>query len=141
MATPRTCMVRSGRAAAYSSSHRRRGLPRGCFRFIVSMARLTKKKGCYAHYSLGRSLRQTTPRDLACCCSPAATLMALVKVAAWIPNWRKASIHPPGGPEVSLARLVRMMMAVDAVVARRILCASPQDGSSLAAIEGSQDLA
>src|SRR5215813_1438624 len=75
MATPRTCMVRSGRAAAYSSSHRRRGLPRGCFRFIVSMARLTKKKGCYAHCSPGRSLRQTTPRDLACCCSPAATLM------------------------------------------------------------------
>ena len=69
------------------------------------------------------------------------TQTALVKVAAWIPNWRKASIHPPGGPEVSLARLVRMMMAVDAVVARRILCASPQDGSSLAAIGGSQDLA
>jgi tetratricopeptide (TPR) repeat protein len=69
------------------------------------------------------------------------TQTALVKVAAWIPNWRKGSIHPPGGPEVSLARLVRMMMAVDAVVARRILCATPQDGSSLAAIGRSQDLA
>ena len=34
-----------------------------------------------------------------------------------------------------------MMMAVDAVAARRILCATPQDGSSLAAIGGSQDLA
>ena len=69
------------------------------------------------------------------------TQTALVKVAAWIPNWRKASIHPPGGPEVSLARLVRMMMAVDAVVARRILCATPQDGLSLDAIERLQDLA
>jgi hypothetical protein len=67
------------------------------------------------------------------------TQTALVKVAAWIPNWRKASI--PGEPEVSLARLVRMMMAVDAVAARRILCATPQDTSSLGAIGRSQDLA
>jgi len=69
------------------------------------------------------------------------TQTALVKVAAWISNWRKVSIHLPGGPEVSLARLVRMMMAVDAVVARRILCATPQDGLSLDAIERLQDLA
>jgi hypothetical protein len=69
------------------------------------------------------------------------TQTALVKVAAWISNWRKVSIHLPGGPEVSLARLVRMMMAVDAVAARRILCATPQDGSSLGAIGRSQDLA
>ena len=69
------------------------------------------------------------------------TQTALAKVAVWIQNWRKASIHLPGWPEVSLTRLVRMMMAVDAVVARRILCATPQDGSSLAAIQRLQDLA
>jgi hypothetical protein len=67
------------------------------------------------------------------------TQTALVKVAAWIPNWRKASIS--GEPEVSLARLVRMMIAVDAVATRRILCATPQDTSSLGAIGRSQDLA
>jgi hypothetical protein len=68
------------------------------------------------------------------------THAAFVKVAAWISNWRKA-VHPAALPEVSLARLVRMMMTSDTVAARRILCATPQEDPSVAAIDGLQELA
>lgn len=48
--------------------------------------------------------------------------MALSKAASWIGHWRKLGIHRPAGPEVPSARLVRMMMAVDEAVARRLIC-------------------
>ena len=68
------------------------------------------------------------------------TQTALAKVAAWIPNRREVSNHLPAEPEVSLARFVRRMMTMEPVAARRILCAPPQEGSSLSAIGGLQGL-
>jgi len=47
---------------------------------------------------------------------------ALNKAASWIGNWRKASIHHAAGGETPSARLIRMMMAVDAAAARRLIC-------------------
>jgi tetratricopeptide (TPR) repeat protein len=47
---------------------------------------------------------------------------ALNKAASWIGYWRKASIHRPTGGETPSSRLIRMMMAVDAVAARRLIC-------------------
>jgi Flp pilus assembly protein TadD len=47
---------------------------------------------------------------------------ALNKAASWIGNWRKASIHRAAGGETPSARLIRMMMAVDAAAARRLIC-------------------
>ena len=48
--------------------------------------------------------------------------MALAKAAAWIPNWRKTSMHRPAGPEAPAERLVRMMMTADEPAARKIIC-------------------
>src|SRR5262249_44064038 len=47
---------------------------------------------------------------------------ALSKAASWIGYWRKGSIHRTAAMEFPAARLIRMMLAVDAEAARRLLC-------------------
>jgi len=47
---------------------------------------------------------------------------ALTKAASWIGFWHKARLNRAAGAEASSARLIRMMLAVDAEAARRLLC-------------------
>jgi hypothetical protein len=50
------------------------------------------------------------------------TKTALVRAAAWMQHWHKASIHRAPSADAPTARLARMMIHVDAEEARRLLC-------------------
>jgi tetratricopeptide (TPR) repeat protein len=47
---------------------------------------------------------------------------ALNKGAAWIGYWRKSSLHRAAASDIPAARLMRMMLAADEPVARRLIC-------------------
>jgi tetratricopeptide (TPR) repeat protein len=47
---------------------------------------------------------------------------ALDKAATWLTHWRKPGHHRAAGPDIPSARLIRMMVAADAPLARRLLC-------------------
>lgn len=66
---------------------------------------------------------------------------AVAKAARWIPDWRRAAVALRGGLEVSPARLVQKMIALDPAAARRILC-TPQERRSRRQVDARlQDLA
>ena len=54
---------------------------------------------------------------------------ALSKAASWIGHWRKAGFHRATGSEFPSARLVRMMMAADEALARRLICETQRDAA------------
>jgi tetratricopeptide (TPR) repeat protein len=47
---------------------------------------------------------------------------AMTKAAIWLDHWRKPGMQRAAGAAVPAARLVRMMMAADEPLARRLLC-------------------
>jgi tetratricopeptide (TPR) repeat protein len=55
---------------------------------------------------------------------------ALSKAASWIGYWRKGSIHRTEATQFPAARLIRMMLAVDAEAARTLICKAQQGGGS-----------
>jgi tetratricopeptide (TPR) repeat protein len=52
---------------------------------------------------------------------------ALNKAASWLGYWRKAGSHRVAGSDIPAARLVRMMMAADQTLARRLMCEAEQE--------------
>src|SRR5262249_5102357 len=52
------------------------------------------------------------------------TANAFNKALAWLGYWRKSGLHR-GGAENPARRMVRMMVAADAALARRLLCDTP----------------
>src|SRR5262249_6292966 len=53
---------------------------------------------------------------------------ALSKAASWIGYWRKGSIHRTEAMQFPAARLIRMMLAVDAETARALICKAQRSG-------------
>jgi len=53
---------------------------------------------------------------------------ALSKAASWIGYWRKGSIHRTEAMQFPAARLIRMVLALDAEAARTLICKVQQSG-------------
>jgi Flp pilus assembly protein TadD len=60
---------------------------------------------------------------------------ALTRGASWLGYWRKSSAHRNRGDDLPAGRLVRMMIAVDEALARRLICEAQREEQ-----EGSPDM-
>ena len=66
---------------------------------------------------------------------------ALSKAASWLGHWRKPGIHRTAGSEIPSVRLLRMMMAVDETLARRLICETQRDAQEAACEASGPDAA